>query len=745
MRFAMWIALFAWLGAAPWAASPATAHGAEPVLADTLRGRVTDAEGAPVDGVQVLVSEIGRAVPTDPDGRYVVPGLRAGRYTVVFRRLGYSTVVREVRVEGDTDLSVALRESPVHLPGLVVTATRFPTGVGASPLPTSALDGEALRRGRQAGLAATLEQVPGVRNFSTGAQVGKPVIRGVTGTRVLVMDDGMRLESHNWGDEHGPNADPLLAQRIEVVRGPASVLYGSDALGGVVNVIPPDLPDAIGRPAFARGAFSATAGSNNEELGGAFRLEGAAGRVGFTGTLVGRRAGDYRTPAGRLENSGFKSWSGSVAFGLREPWGDLAVRYNNFTADYEVVEGEEEEEEEEPFLAFRDHRVQATGRFWVGAGQVETRFQWQRNWLREFEVPDEAEVDLRMSTYSGDVLYRHERTDRLRGAVGASGFIQTNATRGDEPLVTDARVAALGVFAFEEISLHPRWTASVGMRGDVRRLEAEENAELGVEEQTRNFSALTGNAGILYRPVEVIGLAANVARGWRAPNFFELFANGEHKGTARFEIGNPSIGPETSLNVDLALRWNHPVVRGEISVFRNDIRDFIFIEPTGDIDPESGLRVFRYRSSNALLRGVEGHAEVHPLHELVLRGAFDWVRGEETRTNEPLPLIPPARLGLGVEWHQDVHAPWGERAYVSFDTEAITRQKRLSEFDIPTAPYTLYHAGAGITFQVGRRSLSADVQVRNLTDKAFRAFLSRYKEFALDQGRTVIVRLTTGF
>ncbi len=219
-----------------------------PPPGDTLAGRVTDSDGAPVPSAAVLISELHRVATSGTDGAFRLADVPPGEYTVIVRHVGFAPFARAVAVHGPTNLTVMLRRAPVWVEPVTITATRAPSAALGSPLSAAALSEDGLRRDQSVSLAHSLARLPGVNALTTGAQIGKPMIRGLAGARVLVLANGNRLEDYSWSDEDGPSVDARLAQRVELIRGPASVLYGSDALGGVVNVIPAELPDANGGP-----------------------------------------------------------------------------------------------------------------------------------------------------------------------------------------------------------------------------------------------------------------------------------------------------------------------------------------------------------------------------------------------------------------------------------------------------------------------------------------------------------------
>ncbi|HEX4934416.1 MAG TPA: TonB-dependent receptor, partial [Gemmatimonadaceae bacterium] len=545
-----------------------------------------------------------------------------------------------LRVAAQRPARGAPRDSVTGLPGVVVTATRDSIHPLASPLPTSTLTAGELRRDHGVSLAQTLTRLPGVRSLSTGEQIGKPVIRGLTGSRVLVLDDGLRLEDYSWSDEDGPSVEARLAERVEVIRGPASVLYGSDALGGVVNVIPAELLDARGGPPLRRGELELYGASVNREFGGALSLEGARGRAGARLRIVGRFGQDVHTPAGEIRNTGFAAGNGELAVGVHHEGGArTTVRLAHYGGEYQLLEIDAPaggtEDEGGPARVTLDDRLQLAHRRRVGRFDAELRGQLQRHSLQEKSdlptpqpgQPREATVfDLLLNTASGDLLLRHGRDDagRWRGTLGLSGLVQQNDTRGIIPLVPDARVAAAGAFAFERVSLG-RLDLVAGARSDLRHLTADRNAELRLaDDQERSWTTVSGDVGLVYRVVPSLAVSLNAGRAWRAPNLFELYANGPRLGEGRYELGAATLDPERSLNVDAALRWQSPRARAEVAAFRTRVDDYIYVAPTGAV--ASGLRVFRHAQRDATVAGGEVAASVMATDRLTLDGRVDAVR-----------------------------------------------------------------------------------------------------------------------
>jgi iron complex outermembrane recepter protein len=730
-----------------WAASllllPPTGEAA------TLSGRLTGPDGMPIADARVEVVEVHRHVTTDADGRYRVAGLPSGVYRVSFSAIGFRPVVRRVTIaDQDVTLDVSLSPSVVEIPALQVTASPLATSALESPQPLSVLSGEALRTQSRPTLGETLELLPGLRNWSTGAGIGKPVIRGLSSNRVVVLSDGQRLESQQWGDEHGPNVETADAERIEVIRGPASVLYGSDAIGGVVNVVHQPLPDAIGEDGFVRGSASAAYGTNRRAPDGLLTLEGATGGLGFRGAVSGRRSADIRTPAGLLQNSGYETWGGSLGTGYRGTWGSFSLDYSGRKERVEIHEDPDEEPDFSGFQRITNDRLRGGLKLPVGgSSRLEVIAGWERNNRREYDDVDaeaagEIELGLRSKSLTGD-LRLHHVLGRFGGTAGLSLLRNSFTGYGEETLIPDSDYTNLGVFLFEQTDAGP-WSVSFGARYDYRRLSIEDNDALDLDAEDRSYSSLTGNLGLLYRVSEPVAFVVNVGRGYRAPTTFELYSDGVHEGTVRYERGDPTLRNETSFNADLALRLQAERVHFEVGGFHNRVSNFIYPDPTGTFDPESGFQIYDIVQGDATFTGFEAAAEIHPSERIHLRAGADYTRAQNTALDQPLPFVPPFRLTWGIRW-EGPGAGTLREPYLDLGGETNTEQTRLDPEDFAPPGYTLVQVGGGFGLALGRQELKLDLTVRNLFDTEYTNFMSRYKLYALDAGRNIVFRVTTTF
>ncbi|HXF48563.1 MAG TPA: TonB-dependent receptor [Verrucomicrobiae bacterium] len=722
-----------------------TAGGASNVFSAQLSGQVLDENQAALADVRVAVPALHRIAFTDSTGRFLFNQVPAGVFTVELSRLGYKTETRQVNLaKGDTILSIQLDISPLELPPLTVTATPQPTDVLSSPLSVSVVSGRELERSRGETVMQTIENSPGVATFSTGAGIAKPVIRGLTSQRVLVVSDGVRQEGQQWGDEHGPEIDALDVEKIEVVRGPNSVLYGSDALGGVVNIIKPEVPCADeGAPPLA-GEVLLNGFSNNRQEACALALYGASGVLGYRGNFSLRDGRDISTPTGKLFNSGEREINGSGALGTEGDWGSLAVDYSHFGQELEIHEDPAEDPTATPFQRIRHDKVHLHSNFPMEKVRLEINGGWQRNHRTEFEDESAADTGLNLvlNTINLEIRAHHQPLGKVFGTVGFSLMNQDN-NLSNEPLIPEFTSLNLAGFVYEEARFKDV-TISAGVRVDTRSMDVDSNPDLGVLKQSRDYDAVTGTAGAVWHMAEPLAFAASIGRGWRSPTAFELFANGVHEGTVRFEVGDSTIEPEESFNVDFSLRYATARLQAEATVFRNRITGFIFPSPTGVIHPVESLEIFQYRQSDATFLGAELLLKGQVTDWLVLSAGADFVRGTNDRTDDPLPFIPAHRLKLGARF---IQPSWRglSNLYISLGSKVVAKQERVEPNETPSKGYALFDAGAGAEIPLGSRRAHLDLAVENLLDKAYRDHLSRYKNYALNPGWNFSLKLSVPF
>ena len=627
-----------------------------------------------------------------------------------------------------------------------VTATLNATRVLDAPQPVAVIGGAELRRAQGAAVGDALEQLPGVRSLSMTTGIGKPVIRGLTHNRIVTLDNGQRSETQQWGHDHSPNVETANAEQIEVIKGPASVLYGSDALGGVVNIVAPALAQARGMPAFVRGRLTTAYNTNVMGPDATLTLDGARDGFGARLSLTGRTTGDMRAPNGVLANTENETGHLDASLGWTGEASKVALRFSQRAERIEIFD----DPVTEPGYTGYQRLSTRRGTFEVERPLTErTRLQTQlgveQNFRREYDAADAADIALGLliNSATGFVHLHHEAIGPFSGGTfGVFAMDSRFEKRGTETLIPNSRSQNLAVYALEHIERGPL-RATFGARWDVRDLAVEDDAVLGLSAQSQRHQAITGSAGLSYRLTPYASLVTSVGRGFRAPGAPDLFANGYHEGTRAFERGNPNLNVETSLNTDLGIRIEGTRVNGEVSVFNNAIDDYIYLRPFGTGGQSfDSLEVVQ---GNALLRGAEARVAWRALPWLTLQGAGDLVHGTNTVLDVPLTFVPPPRLLLGSRLERARMGPFVTRPWLSVQGERNWRQTRIDPRDVAPPGYSLWHLGAGGTVLAGSRVLIVDLAVRNAFDTRFRNFMSRYKEFADGPGRMVVLRVTTEF
>lgn len=638
------------------------------------------------------------------------------------------------------------KDSARVIQAVQVTATFAATRVLDAPQPVAVIGGAELRRAQGAAVGDALEQLPGIRSLSMTTGIGKPVIRGLTHNRIVTLDNGQRSETQQWGHDHSPNVETANAEQIEVIKGPASVLYGSDALGGVINVIAPALSQARGEAGFVRGRATLAYNTNVMGPDGTLRLDAARGGFGARIAATGRVTGDMRAPRGVLRNTENETGHLDGSVGFTGERGKVALRYSERAERIEIFD------DPVAFPDYTGYQRLTTRRGTLEADRVltpTTRLQVQlgteQNFRREYGAADDTEIALGLliNTASGFVHLHHDKLGPFSGGtIGVFALDSRFEKRGTATLIPNSQSRNAALYALEHIE-RGRFRATVGARYDVRDLSVEDDAVLGLSAQSQTHSAVTGSAGVSYRLTDWASAVVSVGRGFRAPAAPDLYANGFHEGTRAYERGNANLNVETSLNTDLGLRVEHSDLTGELSVFNNAIRDYIYLRPFGSGGASfDSLQVVQ---GNAVLRGVEGRLAWRAQHWLTLQAAGDLVHGRNTTVDVPLTFVPPPRVLLGARVERPMLGALLAKPWLSVGAERNWRQTRLDPRDVSPAGYTLWQLGAGGTLLAGAKVLVVDLGVRNVLDTRYRSFMSRYKEFADGPGRAVVLRVTTDF
>ncbi len=708
-----------------------------PVRPGEVHGYVRDADtGDPLAGAVVMVVGSGLSVITHSDGRFHIRVSASGTQVLRVERLGYRSASRSVVPrQGSEPVVFELDPSVVDLPGLVVTGSLTERGAAEALHPVNVLAGDKLQRRLRETLAATVASEPGVTATSMGPATSHPVIRGLSGDRVLILEDGVRVgDVSNSGADHANATDGASARRVEVLRGPGALLYGSNALGGVVNVIRDEIP--LDHVHHLHGAATLQGRTVNQgmqaSVAGVMPL---AEWVPLRFELSGRTAGDLATPVGDLTNTAMEAWAAGVGSSVVGDWGAAGAAFRYHGNDYGIpggfVGGHAEGVRVEMERASTKGRVRLerpVGPF--RSLDVDGAYTWYRH--TELEAPDIIGTFFKRQAASAEAVARHARSGSITGgAVGVRASWERHDFAGSLS-TSDTHTGALAAFVVEEMEFGPM-RLEVGARYDWSRvdpIQKDPASDIG-DIRTRTFHAASGSLGALFRLSEAVAVGGSVARAFRVPDVNELFSEGPHLAAYTFEVGNPGLGTEVGAGVDAFVRVGGTGFRGELAGFHNRLSGYIYPRETGDTS-RVGLPVFQYAGDDAVLSGFEGHVEVDVLRGLMLEATASYVRGTLDGTEQPLPLIPPLQGRVALEYARPA---W----FIRGEAELAQRQDRLGEFETATDGYAIYHASAGVRRTVAGRLNSLTMTFENATNSIYRNHLSRVKEIMPEAGRGLTV------
>ncbi len=633
----------------------------------------------------------------------------------------------------------------LQLNEVVVTGLAGDTKLKNTPTPVSVIRPADLAGRASTNIIQALAAEPGLSAITTGAGIAKPVIRGLGYNRVVVVNDGIRQEGQQWGDEHGIELDGAAVHSVEILKGPASLMYGSDALAGVL--IFRGTPVApMGK---VQGHVSAEYQSNNNLFTYSLLAGGNHNGWVWNARFSDKYAQAYRNSInGRVYNSGFRERAASGMFGKNASWGYSRLKFSYYHLTPGIIEGGDEGSLTSlpglPFQHVRHYKVVSDNTVRIGEGNLKAIVGWQQNRRQEFEESaTECGLDLKLNTIHYDIRYQIEFPAEWKAAWGVGGMFQLNKNLGEEYLIPDYRLFDAGVFATASKQWR-EWTFSGGVRMDFRRLHSFA-LDGRFEDFSRSFPGFSASLGAVRPLGEHFTVRANIARGFRAPNLSELASNGEHEGTLRYELGNKDLRPEYSLQGDLGLDFESKYVSVHGAFFLSRVSNYIFAVKNGELSDE-GLPVYAFVSGLAHLRGGELVLDVHPVHSLHLSSAFSCVFANE-RGGEALPLIPAPRLFSEIKYEFTHGGQTFNNAFLALNLDWNMAQNRFYSIDgteTATPAYVLIGASAGTDVVIkGKTRFSVYLIGSNLTDKAYMPHLSRLKEAGVyNMGRNISVKVS---
>lgn len=693
----------------------------------SIKGTLTDSvEGAPIGNATVTVEELNRRVRSGADGTYTIANVPPGTYHLLVNADKFMPHRSEVTVTA-AGATADLRVDPEMHYSEVMSVSPTAKNQFESFQPTAVLAGQDLQKERQATLGETLQNEPGVATRSLGPGPSRPVVRGLDGDRVLILQDGQRMgDLSSQSGDHGVNVDPGSATRIEVVRGPATLLYGANAIGGLVNVITEDVPTE--QVTGAKGSISMDFGSAAAQAGGGGSVTVGNGKLALHLNGSGRRSGDYSTPDGDVPNSFSRGGFGGVGLSWTGQNGYFGGNIGYDRTHYGVPLVEEGETNLDPrrtTMTLRGERRNIGGLFSAVRGSFGVRR------YRHDELDgDVIATQFTNNSVEFDLLATHKPAGKLTGSLGMWAMGRQFSTEGEEALSPAVDQSAYAGFIYEEAALNPHFSLQFGGRVEHAAFTPDGT------DPARSFTNLSGSFGILTHPTESTTVAVNLARAARNPALEELYFLGPHAGNFAFESGDPDLESEKALGVDLSFRWRGRRTSGELTYFLNNIDNFIYRQYTGAI--EDDLPETFFTAGNARLQGVESHVDLALTDLVTVEGGVDYVRGELTNTGDPLPRMPPLRGRIGMRLQRNAFQAGG-------DVVLTATQNRILEIDGPDGPIgetptdgsQIVKLFSSYSFMRGKSLNTITLRLDNAGNQLYRNHLNYLKDLVPEAGRNL--------
>lgn len=777
------------------------------VADNTLSGTITDKSShTPLPGATIYLPDLHVGASADAQGHFSIKHLPKGRYLVEVHYIGYAAFTETALIDGATTLNISLSETLIEKNEVVITGVNLATTLKQTPTPVSIVRRDYLDENISTNIIDAIAKLPGVSQLTTGPAISKPFIRGLGYNRVVVVNNDVRQEGQQWGDEHGIEIDDYNVSKVEVLKGPASLVYGSDALAGVVNIVAPG-PVPLGH---IKGNVAANYLSNNGQI--AYHADIAGNQNGFSWSLYGTQkwAHDYQNKYdGYVYGSGFNNTNFGAAIGVNKSWGSSNLSFTSFNQKLGIVEGERNAEgkfikpinnngtPDEAVATDDDFKSYSLGLprqqinhqklvwdnnlYLNNGGRLAVTLGYQWNRRQEFEdvlAPDAAGLYLKLNTFNYAVKYYLPEMKGWQTTFGVNGMQQRNdISSSEEFLIPAYDLFDAGVFAVTSKTFN-KLTLSGGLRFDNRSMKIK-HLSLGDDGKPVNtggetkfngfdkdFSNISGSVGFSYAASDRVTLKLNAARGFRAPNISELAANGVHEGTIKYEYGNNDLKPEVSTQGDAGVEFNSEHVSVAASVFYNHITNFIYsrklLSAAGNdsvpaVDNDEGYSAFKYQQSTANLYGGEFTLDIHPhpIDWLHFENTVSYVRAmspDATDSTKYLPNIPAGRWLSELKGRFKKTGGVMQNTYVSVGMDMTFAQHDVYsayQTETPTGGYTLFNAGLGTDFvnKNNKVLFSLHLAANNLTDVAYQNHLSRLKYGPENEvtGRTGVFNMGRNF
>lgn len=699
----------------------------------SVQGTITSNK-LPIEAATVAIPDAHLETISAQNGTYFFSSVPKGKHKLIVSCLGYQTQIIDITIPiAQQSVNINLEES-VHQMDEVIISTAFNKIQSQNVMKVEHQSLKSMQQKGVTSLAEGLATIPGVSQISTGTSIGKPVIRGLSGNRVLVYNQGVRLENQQFGEEHGLGLNDTGIESVEVIKGPASLLYGSDALGGVLYFNPEKFARVNSQQFNYQYKYFTNTQGTSQTLG--YKLSGES--LKFSTIIAQNNHADYTIPnKNRIVNTRFKELDFKTALGYISKYFNTIFSYNFNKIDLgipekdlEIPEGESSNNKNPlyPKQKVLGQIASWNSVFFFKYSKLETDLGYIDNHRNEFENSEIPILNMKLKTFNYTAKYYLPKGKYLESIVGVQGMYQKNSNYGEELLIPNASTQDFGVFATANYEKN-KHTFQAGLRYDYRNINTithgianEEGYFAGID---KKFKSINGSLGYKTEWKKNTIVRLNVASGFRAPNLAELTSNGIHEGSNRYEKGNNDLKNEQNLQTDINVEYRNPHFELFVNGFYNRINNYIYIAPTAE--ELDGYLVYQYEQNNAYLFGGEAgvHFHPHPLDWLHIITTFECVTGKRT-SGENLPLIPANKWNMNVKIDLKEYKNLSN-SYFTINTDYFFKQNKISLFETPTQDYVLVNLGLGTKITLGKSVFDVYCNANNIFNKNYIAHLSRLK------------------
>lgn len=719
-----------------------------------ISGTITDEGNITLPGATVFVPELNKGTISDSLGFYELINLPNGKIKIQYSYVGYGNQIETVILKGEPlQMNVEMKPTAIEAEAIVISggynATQHENAVKIDVLRMNDLTNK-----NSPNFTEILTQVPGVDMISKGSGVAKPVIRGLSMNDILILNNGVRFENYQYSSHHPLGIDEFGIEDVEIIKGPASMLYGSDAIGGVINFIK-EKPAPVGKIVgdYNMQLFSNTLGMTNN-LG----VKGASKKV-FGGIRFGQKTNaDFLQGGGDfVPNSRFNEMSLKANLGFTNKIGTFKLFYDFSNQQLGLVEDEAIEaitergrKNEIWYQDFNTHLLSSQNKLYLGAMKLELNSAYQNTELTHFGDVDEVELQMRLATLTYEAKLHLPSNENSEYIIGFQGLNQsnTNINNRETLLLPDANTNNYAIFGLVQHTFFEALKLQAGGRYDYKTISTIGIGSPGEEFSYRppldlDYGSFSGSLGATYNFSDELLLRANFAAGYRTPNLAELSSNGPHE--LRYEIGDQNLVPEKSYETDLNLHFHKENFTFDIAGFYNVLNNYIFIAPTGETTT-SGYEIFRYKQANSVLFGGEAGLHLHPksIKWLHFETTYASVVGKQN-SGDYLPFIPAHKVRVELRAEKE---DWlfFHRAFVSANTSIAFDQDNAAPDETATPGYTLVDFSVGGMIKVNKHLLSISLGANNIFDTKYIDYLSTLKEVNFNNpGRNISLHLKIPF